>query len=410
MKKVLSFLALTLLVGVGASAAFIINDPATAGRALGLHPAGKAPARQVAQATTPAKPAATKAAEAAKDGAAADKPAATKRPPTRAEMEKKAGDAAAVVAARRARLIGPVTQFNSEEAPPADLYPITIVRRTFPDAATMSVEIAVKNLSGNVWRSAYITIKSPKVPEGTLYEIRDWQLDEVVGLEYRFPRGEVQDRMRDLRIVSVSGDRRESALADRIAQSRLKAVGAEDSRMLQGRRRTGDALAAPGLLAMLGDFQQPVTGIQVSYAEGRAPVARPLSIRIPEEALLTPEPEITLRQTSEERREVVELARAYHQQGIEVQNHLKALVEQINAAPYREAMNAGGKDSLESLRASLKEFNTLGLQLATRTRRSTDADIRSASSVVGATSTKLVRQMEAVEAAIKPVDPAFRIQ
>ncbi len=403
MKKALIALAVVFILIVGAGALYVIRDPAAAAEWFNVQSA---------------EPEATETAEAppeSEDGfdrRRAAEPDTTRRPPTREEMERREADTTRVRFSRKGRPVGPEAEPQTHMAPLPQLYPFSVARRTYPTADTINVEIAIQNSSGIHWRTAYVTFQSAEIQEGYRFEINDWKLDEVVGLDYTFPRGETRERLRGLRVVSVTGDRRESALAERVTQTRRQRLEvAEISSPRTYRRRDGDVLAAPGLLAVLANTQSAVTGLEIRPEGRRSPAAYPLQIALPEEHLIEEDLVLALRETSEERKRAVEAARGFHSSGLAVQEDIRAFSDVLAQAPFREAMDQhGGRDALASLEERLAAFNQHGVELATLTATSRDREISALTEMARNLSRDVVRQVETVEQQVRRADPSFRIK
>jgi hypothetical protein len=416
-KKTLSFFGLFLLILIGAISLFVINDPAYARELAGAAPGDTAapPPRQVAQAKAPeapAAPAGEKPAEAAGqkefDRKASAGQKASERPPSREEFEKqRAKDIPSVTVSRAARDVGPVEEPNNLDAPPAELYPFEITRRTYPDANSITVEIAVKNASGMHWKTAYITLRSPKVERGHRFEIQDWRIDEIVGLEYTFPREQLDDRIRYLRITNVSGNQRESALADLLSANRRKLVDQTGNVNVRDARRAGDTLTAPGLLSYVSNAQMPFTGIRVLASENTGKPKKFLEINISPDLQIPADPAQQVRETSEERREVAGLINDFHSAALDVQNAVQEFGNAIGSQPYNEAIAGPAIQPLEELRRAIARFNTTGYELATRIQRSNDSEVKEIRALVNDYSRKISGQVQSLEEQVQTVDERF---
>lgn len=409
MKNLLIVVALMILLGVGAAAAFVINDPAETRRLVGLtgETAGEPapPPRQVAQApdapaqpTTP--PAANGAAERPFDRRTADR-----RPPSRDEAMP---DSAipAVEVDQYARFVRTDPSPSTQEPPPPELYPYSVNRRTFPDARNISVELAIRNASGSHWETAYVTLRSSGFDEAVVFQVDEWQIDSVVGFEYTFPRNELKARLEGLRVVSVTGKMRPSALAEAFRRDRIDAI-----RQISGRRRNAGAiLQAPGVLGVLGALQSPFTQIEIRQTAVISPRNRQIALEVPEEFLLPPVLGLTLRQTSEERREVGNLAQRFHEQALTIQDLISQFVLAVNDRTYEEAMAGEAGTIRRSLQEQLQQLNEVGRELAIKALSSQDSEIRKVRDLVTSHSQRINQQIEAVEVGLQEIDPSFRLR
>jgi hypothetical protein len=334
-----------------------------------------------------------------------------RRPPTRQEAEAQRADEGRLRPTRRGRYIGEVGLSLDTVAPLPELYPFQVVRRTFPDADSLAVELAVKNGSGSQWKTAYVVFRSSQHPVAYQFEINDWQIDEVVGFEYVFPKNELEARFDKLRIVAVMGDRRQSALAEMLSQSRRRVIEVRAGSSTDGvRSRQGDQLRAPGLLSLIGTWQQPVTGITVLASQQANATESVLTVTMPRTGLLSEDFPLEIRETSEERLAASNLARQFHESALGVQTGLKRFCAAVSSAPFSSAMTGAAQEPLAEVRAHLNEFNSLGVRLAMTAQRSTDAEIRGALTLVGAHSDAITEQLDYVEKQIKALDPSFRFQ
>ena len=311
---------------------------------------------------------------------------------------------------RKARYVGPLKERVGVKAPPPELYPMTVSSRTFPDANSMTVVLAVQNLSGIQWKTAYVSFRSPKHNMPYQFVIEDWQLDEVIGFEYTFPKNDVEERLTDLRIAGINGDQRESALAEIISQSRRKVVEANAAdRGVDSRRRTGDSLSAPGLLGAVGELQEPMTGINVTSSFREAREEKPIEITIPAEALVPAVIPATIRETSQERKEAADMAIAFHTTGLKVQNSIAAFTASLKETIYAEAMKGQAAKDLEVVRGALKEFNSKGIALATTIQKTPDSEIKRLSGTQKLLSGRVMTQVELVENEIRRQDSNFKL-
>jgi len=420
-KKTLLFSSAILLLAASAAGLYVANDPASVTALIGGK-ATKSEPRMVAQAAGDAsgaskakKPQAAAPKETADpqfDRKAAASPAAaeSRRPPKREEGSASSSERPVIKVSRKATAMGVVPTNANEAIPPAELYPLSPpIRRTkSQDSQTITVELAVKNASGIQWKTAYISLRSARHPDTVQFQVADWQIDEVIGLDYSFPMSEVQNRMFELRVVGVSGDKRESALAERLQQSRRKYV--ETNVTEQRSRVTGETLTAVGLLGVMGRVQSPFTGIQIRTADGRRGVSEPVAIVLPAKDKLPQDLSLGLRETSDERKVVVELAEKFHQSALEAQGALDKFTEELAKAPYEEAMKGGAGTALKDLRAKMQSFNTDALALATKVQISQDSDIRKLSDLVPDYSRRILGEIDLIESRIHSVDDDFKVQ
>ena len=410
MKKAIAPVALIALVFVGGIAAYIAKNPG--GAAGGADKPAAKPEKAAAKPGDAAPAFDRKAAAAAQpaDNQTA-KSEEVRRPPKKGEVAATPEDSERLRPSRRGRFIGEVKLPDDTAAPLPELYPFQVVRRTFPDADTMTIELAVKNSSGSQWKSAYVVIRSSQYPASYQFEINDWQIDEVVGLEYTFPNSERERRLDKLRIVAVMGDKRDSALADMLSQSRRKLVEAAISSESEGQRqREGDTLQAPGLLAVLAGAQTSVTGISIRTSITRSASEIILPLPAPKENLIERDLLLDLRETSEERLAAAQLVRKFHDASIATQDALAAFCASVSAEPFGKAMEGKAAGHLDEARRGLAQLNQVGVQLAMSTQRSQDAEVKRLGRLVPEHSNVILAQIAEIETQVRKVDPHFRIE
>lgn len=412
MKKVLIVVAILLLLAVGGGAAYVLYDTEGAMELIGL----KGP-EDLTVAPSPRETAAASASSATAGGEEFDRRGGN-RPPARPPSREDAAPAPSldevvnIPVSRKGRHVGTTSLSRSVEPPRHELYPLNIRRRSFPDAANILVEFAIQNSSGIHWRTAYVTFSSERREEGQVFQIDDWQIDETVGLEYVFPRSELNTRLAGLRVVDVSGERRQSALAELLSQDRRRYLeyALVSARLPQDRRREGGRLSAPGLLSLIGQFHAPVTGIEVRTAALTQAQPRPLRITLPEDLLLAGELDVVLRETSEERREAAHALGEFHREGLRTQEAIATFARALEQTGAANLSDQAAGEPLQDLRRQLGAFNSSGERLARLVRLSRDAEVRKAEAVWLGHSRKILGQLDRVEAEVRRIEPNFQIQ
>ncbi len=400
------FLLITAGIGL-----LVLNDPGAVLQAAGLKEGDSA---EVAQAGS----------NASSSGETFDRKSAAKkvpppksetdeqaRPPSREEIARLGGlSRDSMDVSRTGRFVNHLDKVQTLEPPLPELYPFSINKRTYPDAQSMNVEVVIKNASGTHWKTAYVTLRAPAAPHAFMFEISEWQIDEVVALNYIFPRTKMEDYIRGLRVVNVSGDKRSSALAERLTESRRKIIETNTGLKRRGPRTRGGVLQAPGLLGLMGSFQEPFTGIDVIRVSKKPVQPRILEITIPESLYLPLALTVSLRETSEERQEAARVVREFHDAGIEAQNSLHELASHYSEKTTTEAFDDKGEAILTSVRDNLDDFNEKGLTLAERALRSKDQEIRDMNNLVTDYSKSILSQIKFIEEKVQLVDPRFFIR
>ncbi|MCC5877807.1 MAG: hypothetical protein JJU11_16425 [Candidatus Sumerlaeia bacterium] len=414
MKKIVFPIAIILLVVIGGAGIYVIVDTDGALEMIGLRGPEPVAAPVAAE---PAEETETAEAFDRRTAAATDsRTGRQQRPPTREEIE--AASAAPVEETvnipitRMGRFIGSTSDTPSADAPRQELYPFAIRKRSYPESNVMAIEFAIRNSSGSHWRNAYVTFRSDRHPQGQRFQIEDWQIDETVGIEYRFPSNEVTERLAGFRLVSISGQRRESALAELLSQDRNRFLeyALISSQSTQVRRRDGDRLTAPGLLGMIGQFQAPVTGIQVRPATVVQQRERRLEITIPREMRIPANLDLVLRETSEERREANAAMKDFHQHAQNTETAVEAFIAVVNQGGVQSTSEEGLQRSLQDLRRELDALNRSGERLARLVRLSRDTEVKRLQDVWLDYSRRVVGQLDRVEAEMRRIDPNFEVQ
>lgn len=287
------------------------------------------------------------------------------------------------------------------EAPAIALYPFRVERRIFPpDSPTeMEIEILMLNASGHHWKDALVILKSgdPMIPPQA-FSVQEWRIDGLALLRYRFARRELERRVANLRVIAVTGERRDSHLADMVSGERrnlLERIGATESAVTA---RPG------GLLGLWGRTAGAVRG------ESAAPLAE-YDLHISMEGIrLLPEqfaaPEIG---SGEEQQRLLDNCRQAHAAALEVQQHLFALQEVINEKGY-----AGAKAECAEIRTQLlaarARYDELGLQVMMQVGRSSEAQVKLLGQQFGAMTDTLIKMVETFQRQVRSVDPAFSLE
>jgi hypothetical protein len=407
-KSAMPVVLLVLLI-LGGAAGYVLLDPAGARRFLKL---ADKPTAQTAGAAAAAKPAAGEPAPVdRRTMGASTAPGA--RPPRRQDAAKAQEEVAQIPITRKGRFIGMSNAERGADPPPPEFYPFAIRRREFVDAQTLRVEFAIRNSSGQHWRTAYVVLRPSGTDTGALFQIDDWKMDETVGIDYTFPRAELNERLSELRVVSVSGDRRVSALAELVSQDRRRYIEyamAAGARPNATRRRQGDRLNAPGLLALLGELQSPFTGIDVTPVRAVDARTRTIEARIPADRRIPATPALVLRETSEERREAAAALADFHRTARSTDEALEAFAALLRGKTRAVFDDETVRQAHQDLRRQIKDFNKEGARLARLTRLSRDAEVQKADTVLRDYSGRIISMIEALDAEIRLVEPNFRVQ
>ncbi len=393
--------SLVFLIVLGVAAGWVIVDPAGVKSTLGLleeEAEEPSPLVSIDKPKTRRVPPRSEMAQ-ADTGTVDRKAQRARRPPTRAESDAAAADGdAETVTYRRARYVGPRKQPLTSAPPAEELYPFSINKRTFPDADTISVELLIKNRSGNYWKTAYVVLRPLDGKKAETFQIDDWNSDETAAFDYAFPKSEIRERMSKLRIMSVTGEMRVAALARKLSETREK--GAALSKELMATYTSDSSspgqIEAPGLLGALAWATSPVTGIEVEMAQMEDAEA-PLSINYPQDRLIPEIHPVEMATSSAERNNAMLNFEDAHKAAGDVEDTLRDIADEMERLGYTKARDTTTGPMLEKVRRDLGEFNRAALKLATTASRTTDREIKELDKLVGRYGGVLVDLMEQME-------------
>jgi len=355
--------------------------------------ASKAPAKsgETAQAPAPegeAKPAEAKPKVPPKKTDADSKPAATPpakkgtTPPKKAVPNAVPGltksGSGAVDPIVEATYAGPYFERITAQPPPPELYPMRLDRRVFPDDENIEVYLAVQNASGYHWKNAFIVLKAPAQKSGESFRVDEWPIDKVAMVKYRFPKGELESRMKNLRVVSITGDQVETAMTAKLAEAREEAA-----------RKFGS-----GEVVVVGNMEDALADLKLKMPEG---------VAIPDTL------DFSMAGGNAERETALQLVGKVHSAALTVHARAQALVDEVNKTGYLNSMAEGGNGAarIAELRASFRAFEEVGLELATVTAKTMDGEVRKADAPLGMLSDSLSRLRTGLKSQVGALDPKF---
>lgn len=334
-----------------------------------------------------------------------------KRPPSRAEVEKRGNTIdPSLMPKRRATFVGPTTDPIDGSAPPPSMYPFRVDRRVIPNPSSIRLELSIRNQSGIFWDTAFVALRSAGHEEAIVFRINDWRLDEVVGLDYTFPKDELEPRLKELRVVRVSGSRRQSALSDLMNEKRNEASGGQPTTVaISGE---GGSMRASGLLGMLAVAREAETGVKVQYeaAPGASSARKLPAIVFPLEATIPAEIPLMVDESDPKRKEAAELFRESHKAALSIQEDITALIKQVNEnADFGAAMKNGGTALQDRIRGNLAAFNKKTLDLALAIERAKDNSLRSVTKANEDLANNVFLMTSSLESDMKRRDPKFSV-
>jgi hypothetical protein len=418
----LSLLALAqayAIVFPGEARAMLRGDSRTQPRPAVVQTGNTAPARPArGAAEKPAPRGANLEAPETREVAQADpKPAPTPTrkttPPPRKQAPPKRDDTKQTQtrALRRATPAGSIELASSTQAPQPELYPFTPERRTTPTKGLLRIELRMKNNSGIYWENATIALSTPARKDALLYRIDGWRDQEEIMIDYAFPEAELESRLTQLRVVSVTGSQARAALADIFNEQRQEfamAAGRQDQTEIP---RTGDRIAAPGILGLLASARAPFARQPAAVASyDDVARSRRLQIEFPaEHAVVSVDPE-GLPAGTKERDAATKLFLESTSKAVAIQEDLKGFIALLRELPYEEAMATQGPEKISRIRHSLHEFTAGAVNLSVLADANDDSQIKRLQARLLEYSDRISRQVTSIEVQVRRHDPKFSIR
>jgi len=440
-KKTLQLIALIILLTIGAGATFAIAFPGDA--KAHLRSGARvllAPSKADDQRVSPSKRATASKSPAADDSdkQGNNKPAASgppprstskpgssppRRPPTRSEIEARQRLEAVrgkevAEPTRRAHMLGPSQDPITNEPPPPSIYPFSVARRLFPTSDMIRIEMNIKNGSGIFWSTAYIAMRAQDSSKTVVFRIDDWRIDEVIGLDYTFPKDELESRLGGLRVARVSGIKRESALSEIVGDARVKFAGGKTGSESGSNRtnstspddqRTFASVKVPGLLGMINSVRAPLIGMSVEVTSSDAAMTTQVPLAVPMELLLPDKIDVgLLADTPMRSKAVVHFDAAIVEARI-VQSSLSELISVLSSKPYGEAKKSDIPAIRSKIQQSLEKYNKESINLAVISKSARDPKISEAETMLAGVADRVVKQIDALEKQIRRVDSKFEL-
>ncbi len=296
----------------------------------------------------------------------------------------------------------------TSEPPPPELYPFRIDRRTFPpNSEDIEIEISVQNASGYFWKNVYIVLKSSDHKKAQIFSTEEWRIDEIATLNYRFPKAEIERRLRNLRVVDIRGERLESTLASHVSKIRSEAVKRYGSG--ESVSASGDTSQASGLLGLWASAASTLRSSHAKPVEETAQQGE-IEIILPKNMKLIPN-EFTVRilDNTPERSHAIELLQRAHEAAYGTQDRILRLVDLINSQSYFEAMNGQGATLVAEIGESKSEYDKVGIELALLLSRSTDDKLNLMQDELNEMTKTMVGLIDFVEKRIQTVDGGFSL-
>lgn len=308
---------------------------------------------------------------------------------------------------RKAAWLGPSPENVSGTPPNEALYPFSVVRRVFPTPDTIRLELNIRNASGSFWEVATLYFKSERHAQAVAYRIERWRPEETISLEYTFPKTELEDRLKNLRLVRISGLRSSAVLTEMLSDRRIGETGGSAS---TGKTSAGSAssVTAPGLMGLVGAMTSPFTGVEVNIGGGATAVPdTPVSIVYPGEHSVADKNPLSITGGTADGDRAAELAGKVHYSALTVQMKLSEFVATVQNKPFATAMSDGGKDLQDAVIAAQKDFNKASMDLGLLIGRSKEPAVKGLEKPLTQLGQSVYNMVAGVQAQVQYVAPSF---
>ncbi len=249
-----------------------------------------------------------------------------------------------------------------------------------------------------------------------VFRVDDWRIDEVVGLDYTFPKDELEPRVKDLRVARVTGIKRESALSDLVGDIRSSVVGDTSRPATSPGRTTTPAdgvtyasVEVPGLLGLIASVRGPSVGLDVRVASTGGAIKDQIPLAIPLEHMLPEKLDIALFSDTPSRAEALKLLNEAFAEAQEVQAQLGEIVKVLSNTPYEEAQKSAIPAIKSKMNAKLSAFDKKSLDLAVLANKVKDPKVSDAEAAARGIADKLVKMITSVEKQVQKLDGRFKL-
>lgn len=297
-----------------------------------------------------------------------------------------------------ARALGPSTAPPTEEPPPPMLYPFQPVRRTFPDDKNIEVELLIQNKSQQFWRPATVTFRSPGYPRSEMFRIDTWRNNEIALVRYRFPKSELEYRLKDLRVVSVAGETIDTPAGTAAADQRISMLRTLDA------SRGGDR----GLMAIMRGASAALNA-DASSASDPNLILDKVTLTIVGFEKVPADWKAPFDTSTPERTEAANLLTQAHTQANAIRRDLELLGTLLVDQGYQRSLAGEGGEAVLRINSAKAAFEEVALKANLALSRTRDAEIRKAQPDLDAWADAVVQSLESASSQIKVVDPKFTI-
>lgn len=340
--------------------------------------------------------ASTKGGNAAAPGA---KPSGAMPPPREALPPPRANDNDEVFEPTiEARALGPSAAPPTDEPPPPMLYPFQPVRRTFPDDKTIEVELLIQNKSQQFWRPATVTFRSPGYPRSEMFRIDTWRNNEIALVRYRFPKSELEFRLKDLRVVAVTGETLDTPAGSVAADQRISMLRTLDA------SRGGDR----GLMAIMRGASAALATDQTAAPDPNL-ILDKLTLTIVGYEKVPDQWSPPFDTSTPERVEASKLLTEAHAKAIAIKRDLEKLGAMMADQGYQRTIAGEGGEAVLRINAAKVAFEEVALKANLALSRTRDAEVRKAQPALDSWADAVVQSLESAATQVKLVDPKFSI-
>lgn len=316
-------------------------------------------------------------------------------PPTRAEAAAEED----LVHTVEARQLGPSTAPIKDEPPPTMLYPFQPIRRTFPDERNIEVEFLIQNKSQRFWSPANVAMRSPGFPRSEVFRIEKWRFDEIALIRYRFPKAELESRLKELRVVAVTGETIDTPGGSQSADARVNML-----RSLSA-SRGGDR----GLMAIMQGASAAMAGDKDLAAENPDLVLDGITVTVQGFDGFPATWEPAFEASTPERQELARQMGESHALALTIKDDLQALAKMLGEQGYRRTIAGEGAQIVVRVNESRRKFEEVVTKANLALSRTRDAELRKAQPELDRWVDAVVQGLEGVSAQVKLVDPKFTI-
>lgn len=299
-----------------------------------------------------------------------------------------------------ARPLGPSTAPVTEDAPPPQLYPFAARRRTFPDDKTVEVEFLIQNVSQRFWAPANVVFRSPGYPRNEVFRIDRWRLNEIALVRYRFPKSELENRLKLLRIVAVTGETIDTPIGEEGAAQRVNLL----------RRLTASQGGDRGLMAIMEGASAALNGPDGKPdPNASGPAMDTLQLTVVGFDGFSNDWKPPFEATTDERREAARLLTETHATARRIKDDLEVLAKALGEEGYQKAIAGEGGQAVVRVNDAKRQFEEQATKANLALSRSRDQDIRKAQADLDRWADSVVSSLESATTQVRIVDSRFSI-